>query len=84
MVDNFSNVFKVFNYIVTTCYGSELAANYVKELNKFSPAYLDLGINVTPKVHAAMHHVQEFSTLTGRGLDPWSEQASKTTHHDFK
>ena len=76
MVENFSNAFKVFNYIVTTCYGYKLAANYVKKLKKFSLAYLDLGVNLTPKVHAVMHHVREFFALAGRGLCPWSEQAS--------
>ena len=57
MVENFSNAFKVFNYIVTTCYGYKLAAIYVKKLKKFSLAYLDLGVNLTPKVNAVMHHV---------------------------
>lgn len=73
MVENFSNAFKVFNYIVTTCYGYELSANHVEKLKKFSPAYLDLGINVTPKVHAVLHDVQDFSALAGRELGPWSE-----------
>ena len=31
-----------------------------------------------------MHRVQEFCALTGRGLEPWSEQASGSIHHDFK
>ena len=57
MVENFSNAFKVFNYVVTTCYGYELSANYVEKLKKFSPTYLDLGINVTPKFHVVIHHV---------------------------
>ena len=73
MVENFSNAFKVFKYIVTTSYAYELSANYVEKLKKFSPAYLDPGVNVTPKFHAAMHHVQTFYALTGRELGPWSE-----------
>ena len=31
-----------------------------------------------------MHRVQEFCALAGRGLEPWSEQASGSIHHDFK
>ena len=56
----------------------------VTKIKKFPRAYLDLGINLTPKVHTVMHHAQDFCTLTGRGLGPWSEQASKSIHHDFK
>ena len=41
-------------------------------------------MNEKPNVHAVMHHAQEFCTLTGRGLGPWSEQASISIHHDFK
>ena len=36
-------------------------------------AYLQLTISVTPKVHAVMFHVEEFCSLTGRGLGPWSD-----------
>ena len=67
---------QVLNDVVVACYGYKLAADYVTKIKKFSRAYLDLAINVTPKVHAVIHHVQEFCTLTDRGLGPWSEQAS--------
>ena len=65
-------------------YGFELAPDYQSKIRKFSRAYLDLRINVTPKVHAVMHHISEFCEKTGRGLGPWSEQASESIHHDFK
>ena len=69
---------------MAACYGYELAVDYVTKIKKFSRAYLDLGINLTPKVHTVMHHVQEFCALTGRGFGPWSEEASESIYHDFK
>ena len=79
MVKIFANVFRGLNDVVPACYGYELAADYVTKIKKFSRAYLNLGINATPKVHDVMHQVQEICTLTGRGLGPWSEQASEST-----
>ena len=79
MVKIFANVFKGLNDVVPACYGYELTADYVTKIKKFSRAYLNLGINATPKVHDVMHQVQEICTLTGRGLGPWSEQASEST-----
>ena len=42
-----------------------------------------LGIPVTPKVHAVIHHVGQFRELKKRDLGPWSEQASEAVHSDF-
>ena len=84
IVKKFANAFKALNDVVAVCYGYELAADYVAKIKKFSGAYLELGINITPKVHNLVHHLQEFCALTGRGLGPWSEQASESIHHDFK
>ena len=64
----FANVFKTLNDVVAACYGCRLAADYVTKIKKFSRAYLDLGINIIPKVHTVIHHVQEFCALPDRGL----------------
>ena len=48
------------------CYRYEIATDYVSKIKKLSREYLDLGINVTLKAHAVMHHLQEFCALTGR------------------
>ena len=84
-VKKFAVAFKALNDVVSACYGFELAPDYDDKISKFSRAYLDLKINVTPKIHAVMHHVSEFCSLTGgRGLGPWSEQTGESIHHDFK
>ena len=44
---------------------------------------MKLNISVTPKIHAVMYHIAEFCQMTGRGLDPWNEQAGESVHHDF-
>ena len=44
---------------------------------------MKLGISVTPKVHAVMHHVDDFCEMTGRGLGSWSEQTGESVHHDI-
>ena len=59
IVKKIANAFKTLNNAVAACYGYELAAGYVIKIKKFSRAYLDLGIYVTPKVCTVMQHVQE-------------------------
>ena len=82
-VDKFVLVFQKFNTVVSSCYGDQLSQGYAEDINSFKIAFLKLGINVTPKIHAIFHHVSEFCSLTGRGLAPWSEQTSESIHHDF-
>ena len=79
-----ANVFKALNDVLAACYGYELAADYATKIKKFSRAYLDLGIKVPTKVHTVMLHAQQIWALTGRKLEPWSEEASESIHHDFK
>ena len=79
MVKNFVNTFKALIDAVTAYYGYNIAADYVTKIKKFSCTYLDLGQKVQ-----AVHHVQEFCALTGKGLGPCREQASDSIHHKFK
>jgi len=83
-VKQYVDAFRSFNNVVDACYGDELQENYTTKIKEFSLAYKKLGINITPKIHAVMFHVEEFCSLTGRGLAPWSEQTSESIHHDFK
>lgn len=69
--------------VVSACYGNTLHPSYEEAIVDFKVAFLDLDIKVTPKIHAVFYHVPEFCRLTGRGLGPWSEQASEAAHHDF-
>lgn len=45
---------------------------------------MELGIEVTPKVHAVFFHVKEFCEKNGLGLGFFSEQAMESVHFDFK
>ena len=82
-IEKFITAFKSFNEVVSSCYGQDLKVDFLKKINTFARDYMALKINVTPKVHAVMHHVGEFCSMTGRGLAPWSEQAGESVHHDF-
>ena len=75
MVKNFVNTFKALIDAVTAYCGYNIAADYVTKIKKFSRTYLDLGQKVQ-----AVHHVQEFCALTGKGLGPCREQASDSIH----
>lgn len=46
-------------------------------------AYIDLDVNVTPKVHAVIWHVPQFCARFNEGLGRCSEQAGESVHHDF-
>lgn len=76
--------FKAFSKVVTGCYGSFLDPMVEDYIADFKQKYLDLGISVTPKVHAVFHHILEFCQVHGKGLGPWSEQASESVHYDFQ
>ena len=83
MVRNYVDAFDAFNDVVNACYGDQLMDDYVEKIKLFSIVYNKLRINITPKIHAVVYHIEEFCTLTGRGLAPWSEQTVEAAHHDF-
>ena len=76
-------VLKLFDTVVKDCFGSDLSKNYRKSIKNFSIAYRQLGISITPKVHAVLFHVEDFCEFTGKGLGPWSEQTSESLHQEF-
>ena len=80
----YSIALSALNEVVATCYGPELHPDFEKKPEKFTEAYLSLKINVTPKIHAVMHHVTEFCHLTGVGLEPCSEECREVIQHDFR
>ncbi len=58
------DTFKVFavalchlNDVVHACFGQEAADDYEDKIKDFKQTYLQLGISVTPKVHAIFNHV---------------------------
>ena len=83
IIKRYADAFIAFNDVVDSCYGDELKENYKTKIRLFAKAYQHLRINITPKVHAVIFHIEEFCSLTHRGLAPWSEQAGEAMHHDF-
>ena len=79
----FPVAYKSFNEVVSSCYGSKLKSDYKDKIKTFKDDYMRLKISVTPKVHAVFFHAQEFCELTGKGLGPWSEQTSESSHQEF-
>ena len=76
----FITALKSIRDVVSSCYGNELSPDFLEKITTFSRNYMKLGISVTPKVHAVIHHVGEFCVMTGRGLGPWSEQTGESVH----
>ena len=70
--ERFTSAFKSFNEVVSSRYGEDLKADYLRKIKISSNDYLKLNISVTPKIHAVMYHIAEFCQMTGRGLGPWS------------
>jgi hypothetical protein len=79
----FAAAFRSLNRVVEACFSDTLSHNFLRELQNFQKAFLNLGISVTPKVHAIFFHVGEFCQQTGSGLGPWSEQCVESLHRDF-
>ena len=70
--------------VVSACYGAQLRPEYTHAIRRFQNDFLDLGINISPKIHAIFFHVPEFCQMVGKGLGSYSEQASESVHHDFQ
>ena len=79
----FPEAFSAFNDVVSSCYGFDLATDYEEKIEIFRQSYMQLGVSITPKVHAVFYHIADFCNLTGFGLGPWSEQCGESIHHDF-
>jgi hypothetical protein len=77
------NAFRSFGKVVSSCYGDHLDSTFESYITEFKEAYLQLGISVTPKIHAVFYHVAEFCKSKRKGLGQWGEQASESVHHDF-
>jgi hypothetical protein len=54
------SAFRAFLRMTKACYGRDLSDNYVETIADFQDKYLNLGINVTPKVilKQMLHHFQ--------------------------
>lgn len=77
-------VFEDFNAVVKSCFGLELEENYCESIDQFKTSYLDLGKDVTPKIHAIFFHVRDFCMKHKKGLGFFSEQAMESVHFDFQ
>ena len=76
--------FRAFNAVKQSCFGDKLHSNFNTCIDDFRTAYLDLGINVTTKVHMIFCEVPRFCEARGRGLSLFSEQSTESVHSDFK
>ncbi|KAJ8672767.1 hypothetical protein QAD02_004027 [Eretmocerus hayati] len=83
-VECYVQCFSDFREVVDSCFSNSLDSKYVSYIKKFRCSFLDLGISVTPKVHAVFNHVKYFCEKVGRGLGFYSEQSVESVHADFK
>lgn len=79
----FVKVLDDFHLVVKACFGKLLYPNFKKNIRDFKRSYLDLGVSVTPKVHAVFYHVEDFCSKNQKGLGGYSEQAMESVHFDF-
>ena len=80
----FIAAFRALKTVVDGCFGSELNADIKRLISEFKDLYLDLEINITPKIHCVFFHVPAFCLKYGHGLGRHSEQASESVHSDFQ
>lgn len=73
-----------FRLVVKSCFGEVLDPNFSNHIENFQESYMDLGISITPKIHAIFYHVKDFCTEQQTSLGFFSEQAMESVHFDFK
>lgn len=77
-------VFNSFNKVVSSCFSNDLDANYGIYIAEFNLQCQKANIKFTPKIHAVVHHIEDFIKMTNKPLGFYSEQASEQVHHSFK
>ena len=75
--------FRAFKSVVSSCFSLKIDPDYITHCEEFKKSYLEIGIPITPKVHAVFFHVPYFCQKNGKGLGFFSEQAIETVHSDF-
>lgn len=75
---------KDFQDVVNSCFATVLNPKFEDYIIQFRKSYVDLKINITPKVHAVFFHVTYFCSKMHRGLGFFSEQAMESVHSDFQ
>ena len=60
----FIDAFKLFNQVVSLCYGRLLHPELEDKIAIFARDYMKLGISVTPKIHTVILHIKEFCKIT--------------------
>ena len=85
MVEKVRDIVEALNTLRMACFGQTLDPDYKTYISSFADAYVKLGIDVTPKVHAVLVHVPQSLYLNlGHGLGLWSKQALESLHFDFE
>ena len=69
-------MFSAINQVVSSCFGQALNKHFEYDIEQFRLEILNLGIKITPKIHAILHHVPEFIKANHRALGFYSELAS--------
>ena len=76
--------FRAFRKVVRSCFSIHLDDDFEETINEFKENFIELGISVTPKVHAVFFHVPIFCKRHHTGLGIFSEQASEAVHSKFE
>ena len=83
-MQHFVKALKDFDQVRRSCFGQILHEDYVQAILDFQESFMELGIRVTPKIHALFVHVKQFCSKNKLPLGAFSEQASESVHADFK
>ena len=73
----FYNAFVTLNSVVDSCFGVNLLPGYQKCLKDFEQAYMEKGLNVTPKAHLLFVHATEDIEKHGHGLGLFNGAAAE-------
>lgn len=80
---NFVLAFQSLREVVESSFSKTLYPDYVRKITTFKESFEDLGINITPKLHAIFFHIKDFCSRHPSGLGNWSEQSFESVHQDF-
>lgn len=62
----YAQCFEDLRNVVDSCFSTNLKSDYTLKIAKFRQSFLDLGINVTPKIHVIFFHIEEFCEMKKR------------------
>ena len=79
----YAKLFKSFNQIVISCFGTTQHPNYATHVQNFERLSYEADLKGTPKINLLLRHVVQFLANKPHGLSVYDQHAFEGVYYDF-